>query len=118
VQLSPGDTFYLREHSWAVFQQDGTMEVGIERSFLDAVGEVDRVECPQDGDLVEQGYISLKLTTVSGEVHSVFMPLSGQVVEVNRDAVGDPAALDRATWLVRIIPGKLDSELGLLKKRR
>ncbi len=118
VRLSPGDTYYLREHSWAEFQQDGTMAVGIERSFLGAVGDVASVECPQDGDLVEQGYISLKLTTASGEVHSVFMPLSGQVVEVNRAAVAEPAGLGRDTWLVRIIPSKLDAELDLLKKRR
>ena len=118
VRLSPGDAFYLREHSWAVYQQDGTMEVGIERSFLAAVGEVTSVECPQDGDLVEQGYISFKLSTTSGEMHSVFMPFSGQVMEVNRAVLAAPGSLDFETWLVRIIPSKLDSELDLLKKRR
>ena len=118
VQLSPGDRFYLREHSWAVYQQDGTMEVGIERSFLDGAGDVSGIECPQDGDLVEQGYISFKLTTSAREMHSVFMPLSGQVMEVNRDALGSPETIDHHTWLVRIIPSKLDTELGLLKRRR
>ncbi len=116
--LEPGDTYYLREHSWAEFRQDGGMEVGVEGSFLDSVGDVAGVEAPHDGDLVEQGYVSFKLTTASGEVHSVFMPLSGQVVEVNARVVDDPSSLDRRTWIVRIIPTKLESELVLLKKRR
>jgi CheY-like chemotaxis protein/glycine cleavage system H lipoate-binding protein len=118
VSLEPGDLYYLREHSWAGFQQDGGMEVGIEASFLDSVGEVAAVTTPNDGDLVEQGYVSFKLTTASGEVHSVFMPLSGQVVEVNAAVTDDPAALDHHTWIVRIIPTRLETELVLLKKRR
>ena len=117
VDLEPGDTFYLREHSWAVYRQDGAMDVGIERSFLGTVGTIESIAAPHDGDLVEQGYVSIKLSTDAGEVHSVFTPLSGQVVEVNIEAIEDPATVDPDTWIVRILPTRLEGELDLLKKR-
>jgi len=117
VDLCPGDMFYLREHSWAVFRQDGAMDVGIEQSFLGSVGTIDAIEAPHDGDLVEQGYVSIKLTTDSGEVHSVFTPLSGQVVEVNTAAIETPEAVDATTWIVRLLPTRLDDELDMLKRR-
>ncbi len=117
IDLMPGDTYYLREHSWASFRQDGTMDVGIEQSFLGAVGEVATIEPPNAGDLLEQGYVSIKLTTRSGEVHSVFTPLSGQVVQLNAKVVENPASFVHGTWIVRLLPTKLEHELPLLKKR-
>jgi len=117
VELNPGDTYFLREHSWAVFRQDGAMDVGIEASFLGSVGTIAAIEAPHDGDLVEQGYVSIKLTTESGEVHSVFTPLSGQVVEVNSEAFERPDSVTAGTWIVRVLPTRLEGELDLLKKR-
>ncbi len=118
VDLQPGDTYYLREHSWATFRQDGAMDLGIEASFLGTVGAIEGAETPKDGDLVEQGYVGIKLTTAAGEVHSVFIPLSGQVVEVNAMAVEAPGEITTETWIIRIIPTRLEGEIGLLKRRR
>ncbi len=118
VNLQPGDTHYLREHSWGTFRQDGGMDLGIEASFLETVGAIEAIETPKDGDLVEQGYVGIKLTNERGEVHSVFIPLSGQVVEVNPEAVEAPAGITADAWIVRIIPTRLETELGLLRRRR
>ena len=117
IDVVPGDRFYLKEHSWAFFRQDGYMEVGIEASFLGAVGTVATMEVPSEGELVEQGYTGIRLTTTSGEVHGVFMPLSGQVVESNVQALAEPAAVEAGTWLVRILPTALEPELPLLRRR-
>ncbi len=115
--LEPGDRFFLREHSWVEFRQDGSMDVGIEASFLRSVGVLHSIEVPGDGDLVEQGYVSFRLTTDAGEVHGVFMPLSGQVVETHSQLVEEPNSIDEESWIVRIIPTNLDNEVGLLKRR-
>lgn len=117
VDVLPGDRFVLKEHSWAVYRQDGSMDIGIEASFLGTIGEIAELEAPTSGDVVEQGYVSFKLSTAGGEVHNAFMPLSGQVVEGNPDAAAMPEAIDAATWIVRIIPTRLEEELKLLKKR-
>ncbi|MBT3217563.1 MAG: response regulator [Proteobacteria bacterium] len=115
LDLKPGDAFYLSEHSWAVFRQDGMMDVGIESSFLAAIGPVASIELPDDGDLVEQGYVGFKMLTESKELHCVFMPLSGQVVKVNGEVTaGD---IDPFTWLVRLLPTAMELELELLKLR-
>ncbi len=116
VALRPGDRHCLKKHSWAVYRQDGAMDVGIEHSFLMSVGRVEAVEAPRDGDLVEQGHVSFRLRTAGGELHGAFMPLSGQVVEVNREVVEAPETLDDGTWIVRLLPTNLDEELPLLKR--
>jgi glycine cleavage system H lipoate-binding protein len=114
LALLPGDRFRLREHSWAVFRQDGTMEIGIERAFLEASGRAIAVELPTQNDLVEQGFVTFRLKTAEGEEHSVFAPLSGQVLEVNEEALAEPAAVAPETWLIRILPNRLEEELPLL----
>ena len=93
------------------------MDLGIEAAFLATIGAIEAAETPKDGDLVEQGYVGFRLTTADKELHSVFIPLSGQVVEVNPQVVEAPATLDGESWLVRVIPTRLESELALLKER-
>lgn len=117
TELDPGDRFFLREHSWVEFRQDGSMDVGIEESFLRSVGAVLSIEVPGDGDIVEQGFVSFRLKTTGNEVHGVFMPLSGQVVESHTRLIENPDEIDEESWIVRIIPNNLDGELGLLKRR-
>jgi len=116
VDLTPGDRYCLRKHAWATYRQDGAMDVGIEANFLASVGTIVEVEVPQDGDLIEQGYVSLRLTTQSREVHGVFMPLSGQVLAVNGEVRAKPDTIDPDTWIVRIIPTNLEGELTLLRR--
>lgn len=113
-ELDPGDRFYLREHSWAVYQQDGTIRMGIEASFLDTVGKLAAIKAPGESDLVEQGFVGFRLETESGEWHNVFVPLSGQVLEVNQAALDEPSSIGADTWLLRVRPANLETELPLL----
>lgn len=112
--IEPGERFHLRKHSWAVYQQDGTVHVGIEASFLEGVGAVTAVELPEEADVLEQGFPGIRLRTAGDEEHSVFMPLSGQVMAVNAEALGDPASIDAETWLIQLLPMNLDVELAML----
>jgi CheY-like chemotaxis protein len=112
--LKPGDRFYLREHSWAVYRQDGKMKVGIEASFLDSIDTLASLEAPCENDLIEQGFVGFRLKTKSGELHNVYVPLSGQVVQVNQKALDDPSSVEADTWLVLVVPNRLGTELPLL----
>jgi CheY-like chemotaxis protein len=112
--MEPGVRMCLRRHSWALCCQDGTVEVGIQPSFFEGIGEVSTVQLPEESDLVEQGYAGIHLRATLGEEHAVFMPLSGRVVAVNEEVVGRPAEIDPDTWLVRILPDRLDTELPRL----
>ena len=116
VALRPGERLRLREHTWALFLQDGTMEVGIEASFLRAVGPIRALELPSESDFVEQGYIGFRFTTETGEEHGAFVPLSGQVVAVNAEAAASPADIAADVWLIRVVPSRLDAELEALAR--
>ena len=115
--LTPGERVMLPNHTWAEFQQDGTFLIGLEGSFIRAVGDIETIEGPQEMDLLEQGYIGLSLTAVDGDVHGVAMPLSGQVSAVNTDALSTPETLTEEVWVVRIVPSQLAKELELLVKK-
>ncbi len=115
--LQPGDRVVLPNHAWAEFQQDGTFLIGLEENFLRAAGPLSAAEGPQEMDLVEQGYIGIRLTARDGDVHGVAMPLSGQVSEVDEEAFADVEGLDAKRWLLRIIPSALEKELEILTKR-
>jgi len=114
LQIRPGERFFLRKHSWVVYQQDGTVQVGIEKSFLDSIGRITSIELPEETDLVEQGFTGIHLRTADDEEHGMFMPLSGQVLGVNREALEDPSSIGHETWLLQLLPVNLESELAML----
>jgi CheY-like chemotaxis protein/glycine cleavage system H lipoate-binding protein len=114
----PGDRFVLPEHSWAVYDQEGTFAVGIEDSFLKTAGAVESIEAPEADEMVEQGYPTIRLTTEDGGEHSVFMPFSGRVVAVNHEALKDPGKVTASDWILQIIPSNLDAEVEVLIRKK
>lgn len=116
AELRPGDRVALPHHAWAEAQQDGTFLIGLEASFLQAAGEIIEAEGPGELDLLEQGFIGVRLTSRDGDSHGVAMPLSGQVIAVNEQALASAGALTADQWLLRIVPSQLGSELELLVK--
>lgn len=116
VYLELGERYHLRRHSWIVYQQDGTVTVGIEPSFLDSIGTLETIDLPVAEEVVEQGYVGMKIATTVGEEHGVLMPLSGRIVEVNEELVASPSRISSESWLVRLLPDHLQDELTLLVK--
>ncbi len=117
ADLVIGDVVVLPHHAWAQYQQDGTFLVGAQPDFLRAVGLVKGCEWPEEMDMIEQGYISIRLCSDEGDTHGIAMPLSGQVLEVNTAALAEPGALTAEDWLIRVLPSQLSEELTLLMKK-
>ncbi|MFN3973807.1 MAG: glycine cleavage system protein GcvH [Dehalococcoidia bacterium] len=112
----PSDLRYTREHEWVRLQEDGIAVVGITFFAQDQLGDVVFLNVPQPGThLTQMGKM--------GEVESVkavsdlFSPLSGEVVEVNREAVEHPEVVNADPygkgWLIKLRPADL-KELGSL----
>jgi CheY-like chemotaxis protein len=116
TELQPGDRYGLRRHSWFEYRQDGLVNVGIDPLFLGSIGGVESVQLPSESELVEQGYVGIRLVTTNGGEHGVLMPLSGKVVAINTEAEADAATISHQTWLVRVLPDRLQSELSVLIK--
>lgn len=114
--LVPGDKYCLPDHSWAVYEQEGTFAVGVEESFLRSIGRVIQIGLPEENDLVEQGFPGICLVTQDGEEHHPFVPVSGRVVERNRGLLERPSEIQGSTWLIRVIPSHLSVELPFLTK--
>lgn len=120
AQLSdPQNKRTVGEYGWKRLEDDGTVVLGIERSFVESVGRIQNIFLPARGDEIRQGGVYLRIFSADLRSHTVLSPLSGIVVDVNQSHGGQPQALaERAEdeWLVRLKPSKFEfeiKELGL-----
>jgi len=102
-------------HCWVEKLGDGTARIGLDASFAETVGRPVELELPETGDFLEQGSACLKLLSADGKTHVLWTPVSGTVIEVNRN-LADRVALTvedpyGAGWLVRVESGNLEDEL-------
>ena len=100
----PDDLRYHPEHDWA--RVDGEEAVlGITWFAQDALGELVHYEAPEVGATVTKDQAYAEVESVKA-VSDVIAPLSGEVLEVNQKAVGEPETINEAPygegWLVRI----------------
>jgi len=115
-QIMPGQRFTLTGHSWAVYEQDGTIALGVEKGFLHSAGRIARIEPPETDQMVEQGHSFVKLVTEDSGEHGVFSPFTGRVMAVNNEVAERPDKLDGEAWLIRIIPTNLKEEAESLER--
>ena len=100
----PDDLRYHPEHDWA--RVDGEEAVlGITWYAQDALGELVHFEAPEVGSTVTKDQAYAEVESVKA-VSDVIAPLSGEVLEVNDKAVGEPETINDDPygdgWLVRI----------------
>lgn len=115
--LVPGAVIFLPNHAWAQLEWEGTFKIGIERTFIQAIKEIRALKVNEVLSEVEQGQVGIRLVCCRGEEHGVTMPLSGQILEVNEEAIGDLSGLGHDIWLLRIRASDLDDELQALVHR-
>ena len=112
----PDDLLYHPEHDWA--RIDGEEAVfGITWYAQDSLGEVVFFDPPSAGTAVRQGESYAEVESVKA-VSDVIAPLSGEIVEVNRELGDAPERINTDPygngWLVRVRlsdPAELDALL-------
>lgn len=112
--ILPDGLRYAQDHEWVSLDGD-VATVGVSDYAQDQLGDITYVELPGVGDIYRKGeeFGTLESTKAVSEV---FMPLSGEVVEVN-EALGESPGLVNSdpygeAWLVKVKPddpGELDS---------
>jgi glycine cleavage system H protein len=100
----PDDLRYHPQHDWA--RVDGDMAVlGITWYAQDALGELVHFESPEVGATLTKDQPYAEVESVKA-VSDVIAPLSGEVLEVNQEAVDEPETINEDPygegWLVRI----------------
>ena len=104
---------YSKDHEWVIVD-NGIATIGITNHAQEQLGDVVFIELPAIGKKVaahEQAAVVESVKAAS----EVYVPVSGDVVEVNKELEGDPALVNRdaesGAWVMKVKlsnPAELD----------
>jgi len=81
---------YTQDHEWIQLEDHEAAVVGITLHAQDALGDVVFVELPEVGRSYAQGEVAGVVESVKAAA-DVFMPIAGEVTEVNEALRADPS---------------------------
>lgn len=97
------DLRYSAEHEW--IDSASPARIGISQVAVEALGDVVYLDLPEAGSTVTAGEACGEVESTKS-VSELFSPVTGTVVEVNTDAVDNPAVLNEdpygAGWLFTV----------------
>ena len=100
----PDDRFYSKSHEWIRVEGD-TATIGITDHAQKELGDVVFVELPDLGEIFDEGQEFGTIESVKA-VSELFLPVAGEIVEVNRTLVDEPNAVNEDPhgdgWLVQV----------------
>src|SRR5436190_15225606 len=95
---------FSKEHEWVSLTGD-IATVGITNHAQEQLGDVVFVELPAIGKTVIKGGDAAVVESVKA-ASEVYAPVSGAVVDVNKELEGDPALVNReaegAAWFMKV----------------
>lgn len=95
---------YTEDHEWIRLEGD-TAVIGITNHAQEQLGDVVFVELPAVGKTVTRGGNAAVVESVKA-ASDVYAPVSGEVVEVNKELEGDPALVNReaegGAWFMKV----------------
>ncbi len=114
--MVPDDRKYTQEHEWV--QVEGELGiVGVTDFAAGELGDVVFVELPEVGSEFSQGDTVGTIESVKA-VADLYLPVSGEIVEINEDVVASPELLNKEPlddgWLFKVRmaePAELDQLL-------
>lgn len=84
----PAELNYTSEHEW-VSINDGVATIGITTYAAEALGDIVYVELPEVDTTVAAGDTCGEIESTKS-VSDIYVPVNGEVVDVNRAVVDDP----------------------------
>lgn len=100
----PDDRFYSKSHEWILVEGE-TATIGITDHAQKELGDVVFVELPDVGEIFDEGQEFGTIESVKA-VSELFLPIAGEIVEVNKGLVDEPNAVNEDPhgdgWLVRV----------------
>ena len=88
---TPMTTMYTPDHEWINIEDHEAAVVGITQHAQDALGDVVFVELPEVGKTFKKGEVAGVVESVKAAA-DIYMPVAGEIVEVNEDAARRPVA--------------------------
>jgi glycine cleavage system H protein len=110
----PDDRRYSRSHEWVKLDGD-VATVGITDHAQKELGEVVFVDLPEVGEIFDAGQEIGTIESVKA-VSELFVPVAGEVLEVNRVLADEPGAVNEDPhgdgWIVKVkVSSDLDKSL-------
>jgi glycine cleavage system H protein len=97
---------YTQEHEWIQLEDHEAAVIGITLHAQDALGDVVFVDLPELGRSYNQGEVAGVVESVKAAA-DIYMPVSGEVTEVNEALRADPALANRDPmgdgWFFKIL---------------
>jgi glycine cleavage system H protein len=111
-------TKYSKDHEWITVDGD-IATIGITNHAQEQLGDVVFVELPAIGKKVEKDAEAAVVESVKA-ASEVYAPVSGEVVEVNKELEGDPAMVNRSAegdaWFMKVRLADKSQLDGLMDK--
>ncbi len=103
----PTSLKFTQDHVWVNLAEPSLIVVGITVHAQDALGDIVFVDLPAVGASFAQGAVAAVVESVKTAA-DVFMPISGEVVEVNESLRADPSLANTAPlssgWFFTVKP--------------
>lgn len=103
----PSELRYAKSHEWVRVEEDGLITVGISDHAQALLGDLVFVELPEVGTELAAGDECCVVESVKA-ASDVYMPISGEIVEVNESLVDEPEIINAAPydngWLFKVQP--------------
>ena len=113
----PENLYYTKDHEWVRVEGD-TAFIGITDFAQSELGDIVYVDIPSQGNNVAQNEVFGTVQVVK-TVSDLFMPLSGEVLEVNPKLDGAPELVNSDPygdgWMIKISISNASEVDGLLK---
>jgi glycine cleavage system H protein len=104
--ILPEDVRFAKDHEWAKPDKD-KVKIGISDYAQDQLGDIVFVELPQVGDALGKGDQFGTVESVKA-VSELYMPLSGEVLGVNKVLEESPELVNKAPyaegWMIEVKP--------------
>lgn len=102
----PTNVKYTSEHEWIRLENDEAI-IGITDYAQDQLGDIVFVDVTAEGETLEQGEVFGTIEVVK-TVSDLFLPIDGEIVEVNPELEEHPELVNKDPygegWIIRIKP--------------
>jgi glycine cleavage system H protein len=117
--MTPTDLLFSKEHDWLRIEGE-ICTIGISNHAQQELGDVVYVELPKLGDTFDSGSTFGSVESVKA-VSELFMPVSGEVVEVNEELGSAPERINAdpygVGWMLRVRLRDKNETKGLMSAK-
>ncbi len=113
----PAELNYTEDHEWIRTEDDGTAVVGITEFAQNELGDIIFIDVNTVGQSMAKGDVFGAVEAVK-TVSDLFLPLDGEVLELNPAIEKSPELLNSDPygegWIIRLKPADASTQEGLL----